>query len=103
MILQHINSNTVLSHHDAQNGLVSTVLVIEDGSNGNLTTEVKINMLSEVDPLAYYFALDAMPIIEERIKFKALATVAGQPIKSLREWLRAVESGEWGCPVDGPL
>lgn len=50
-----------------------------------------------IDPLAYHFALDAMPLIDDRIKFSNFTTRSGQPIKSLREWLRAIEAGEWGC------
>lgn len=61
------------------------------------STEATVEPHKGIDPLAYYFTLGAMPLIDDRIKFSNFTTTGGQPIKNLRQWLRAIEAGEWGC------
>ncbi len=46
--------------------------------------------------LAYTYALAAMDILEDRIKFSSFMTSTGKPIKDLYGLICAVEAGEWG-------
>lgn len=89
MIHTNINSNTVLSHHNAQNGLVPTVLVAEDGSNEKRLTEAQITRVN------YYYAFEALTPLADWLEEPGRHwRVGGRRCWSVDEVIRAIVNRE---------